>query len=81
MLLKVHQTNFRAMGFTSETRIAELAGLARTHDLPLVADVGSGLLEKTRGPSEPTLREALSDGADVVLAAVTSCSAGRKHRA
>ena len=66
VLLKVHQSNFRAIGFTSATSIAELAELARTHDLPLVADVGSGLLEKAPAASEPTLREALSDGADLV---------------
>jgi L-seryl-tRNA(Ser) seleniumtransferase len=66
VLLKVHQSNFRAIGFTSATPIAPLAELARTHHLPLVADVGSGLLQKAPGTSEPTLREALSDGADLV---------------
>jgi L-seryl-tRNA(Ser) seleniumtransferase len=66
VLLKVHQSNFRAIGFTSAAPIAQLAELARTHDLPLVADVGSGLLRKALGASEPTLREALSDGADLV---------------
>jgi L-seryl-tRNA(Ser) seleniumtransferase len=66
VLLKVHQSNFRAIGFTSATPIAQLAELARAHALPLVADVGSGLLQKAPGTSEPTLREALSDGADLV---------------
>jgi L-seryl-tRNA(Ser) seleniumtransferase len=66
VLLKVHQSNFRAIGFTSATPIAQLAELARTHDLPVVADVGSGLLQTVPGTSEPTLREALSDGADLV---------------
>jgi L-seryl-tRNA(Ser) seleniumtransferase len=66
VLLKVHQSNFRTIGFTSATSIAELAGLAREHDLALVADLGSGLLHETLGVSEPTLREALSDGADLV---------------
>jgi L-seryl-tRNA(Ser) seleniumtransferase len=66
VLLKVHQSNFRAIGFTSATSIAQLAELARTHALPVVADVGSGLLQKARGTSEPTLREALLDGADLV---------------
>jgi L-seryl-tRNA(Ser) seleniumtransferase len=66
VLLKVHQSNFRAIGFTSATPIAQLAELARTHNLSLVADLGSGLLQETRGTSEPTLREALSDGADLV---------------
>jgi L-seryl-tRNA(Ser) seleniumtransferase len=66
VLLKVHQSNFRAIGFTSATPIAQLAELARAHDLPLVADVGSGLLQKSPSTSEPTLRAALSDGADLV---------------
>jgi L-seryl-tRNA(Ser) seleniumtransferase len=66
VLLKVHQSNFRAIGFTAATSIAQLAELARTYDLPLVADVGSGLLQKAPGTSEPTLREALSAGADLV---------------
>jgi L-seryl-tRNA(Ser) seleniumtransferase len=66
VLLKVHQSNFRTIGFTSATPIMQLAELARAHDLPLVADLGSGLLQETLGTSEPTLREALSDGADLV---------------
>jgi L-seryl-tRNA(Ser) seleniumtransferase len=65
-LLKVHQSNFRTIGFTAQTAIAELAELARAHDLPLIADVGSGLLQDTPGASEPTLRAALAHGADLV---------------
>jgi L-seryl-tRNA(Ser) seleniumtransferase len=66
VLLKVHQSNFRMIGFTSATSISELAGLAREHDLALVADLGSGLLHETPGSAEPTLRQALLDGADLV---------------
>jgi L-seryl-tRNA(Ser) seleniumtransferase len=66
VLLKVHQSNFRTIGFTSAASIAQLSEIARAHDVPLVADVGSGLLHKTAATSEPTLREALSDGADLV---------------
>jgi L-seryl-tRNA(Ser) seleniumtransferase len=66
VLLKVHQSNFRTIGFTSAASIAQLAELARAHDLATVADLGSGLLQKTPGASEPTLREALVDGADLV---------------
>jgi L-seryl-tRNA(Ser) seleniumtransferase len=66
VLLKVHQSNFRTIGFTSATGVAELAGLARAHDLALVADLGSGLLHEAPGTMEPTLRQALSDGADLV---------------
>jgi L-seryl-tRNA(Ser) seleniumtransferase len=66
VLLKVHQSNFRTIGFTEETGLAELAGLAREHGLLLVADLGSGLLQSTPGVSEPTLQAALADGADLV---------------
>jgi L-seryl-tRNA(Ser) seleniumtransferase len=66
VLLKVHQSNFRTIGFTSAASIAELAGLAREHDLALVADLGSGLLHERPDGAEPTLRQALLDGADLV---------------
>ena len=66
VLLKVHQSNFRTIGFTAETSIAELAGLAREHDLLVVADLGSGLLHEAPGTAEPSLGEALSAGADLV---------------
>jgi L-seryl-tRNA(Ser) seleniumtransferase len=65
-LLKVHQSNFRTIGFTSATSIAQLSELAHARVLPLIADLGSGLLHEGFGSSEPTLRMALSDGADLV---------------
>jgi L-seryl-tRNA(Ser) seleniumtransferase len=66
VLLKVHQSNFRTIGFTAETSIAELAPLAQRHNLLVVADLGSGLVHETPGSPEPTLREALAAGADLV---------------
>ncbi len=66
VLLKVHQSNFRTIGFTAETGIAELAGLAREHGLLVVADLGSGLVAPVPGMTEPTLAEALAAGADLV---------------
>ena len=66
VLLKVHQSNFRITGFSAETSIAELAAVARPAGALVVADVGSGLLQATAGISEPTLREALEAGADLV---------------
>jgi L-seryl-tRNA(Ser) seleniumtransferase len=66
VLLKVHQSNFRTIGFTAETGIEELAGLAREHGLLVVADLGSGLVQQTPGTTEPSLDEALSAGADLV---------------
>jgi L-seryl-tRNA(Ser) seleniumtransferase len=72
VLLKVHQSNFRMIGFTAQTSIAELSGLARAHGLLVVADLGSGLLRQTPGTAEPTLAAALSAGADLV-----TCSADK----
>jgi L-seryl-tRNA(Ser) seleniumtransferase len=66
VLLKVHQSNFRTIGFTEETDLAELAGIAREHGLLLVADLGSGLIAAEPGASEPSLGEALAAGADLV---------------
>jgi L-seryl-tRNA(Ser) seleniumtransferase len=66
VLLKVHQSNFRTIGFTAQTGIPQLAELARAHGLLLVADLGSGLLRETPGTSEPSLTDALSAGADLI---------------
>jgi L-seryl-tRNA(Ser) seleniumtransferase len=65
-LLKVHQSNFRTIGFTAQTSVPELAELARSHGLLVVADLGSGLLHAAPGSAEPSLGEALSAGADLV---------------
>jgi len=64
LLLRVHQSNFRVVGFTEQPRVEELAALARRHGLPLVDDLGSGALVDVG--DEPTAREALAAGADLV---------------
>jgi L-seryl-tRNA(Ser) seleniumtransferase len=62
-VLKVHPSNFRVEGFTSSVSVAELATLG----VPVVADVGSGLLAPDPLlPDEPDVRTALQDGAAVV---------------
>jgi L-seryl-tRNA(Ser) seleniumtransferase len=66
VLLKVHQSNFRTIGFTAETHIGELATLAREHGLLVVADLGSGLLHSAPDSMEPSLGVALAAGADLV---------------
>ena len=63
-LLRVHQSNFRVVGFTEQPTVAELAGVARRHGLPLVDDLGSGVLVGLE--DEPSARESLAAGADLV---------------
>jgi L-seryl-tRNA(Ser) seleniumtransferase len=64
VLLRVHQSNFRVVGFTEQPRVEELAAVARRHALPLVDDLGSGVLEALT--DEPSAREVLAGGADLV---------------
>ncbi|PCC48471.1 L-seryl-tRNA(Sec) selenium transferase [Brevibacterium aurantiacum] len=67
-LLKVHTSNFRVEGFTASVEVAQLRGLADEHDLPLIADLGSGLFEPDPSlPDEPDIASALAAGADVVI--------------
>lgn len=64
-ILKVHPSNFLISGFTSSVSVAELRALT---NLPLIVDIGSGLLRPDDAlPAEPSASEALRDGADVVL--------------
>ena len=64
LLLRVHQSNFRVVGFTEQPTLAELAEVAHSHDLPLVDDLGSGALLDLG--DEPTARSSLAAGADLV---------------
>ena len=64
LLLRVHQSNFRVVGFTEQPRLEELAAVARRHELPLLDDLGSGALVDVEG--EPTPAAALAAGADLV---------------
>src|SRR6266566_6256366 len=64
VLLRVHQSNFRVVGFTAQPSLGELADVARRHDLPLVDDLGSGALVDIA--DEPTARTSLTAGADLV---------------
>jgi len=73
-LLRVHKSNFRVIGFTEQPRVEELARVAQRHDIPLVDDLGSGVLQAPLDPSnnvllgdvEPSARESLAAGADLV---------------
>jgi L-seryl-tRNA(Ser) seleniumtransferase len=64
VLLRVHQSNFRMVGFTELPSVGELAKVARRHDLPLVDDLGSGALARIE--DEPSVRASLEAGADLV---------------
>jgi len=70
VLLKVHPSNFRIMGFIHEVSLAEMVGLGRRYGLPVVEDLGSGcLVDLSRYglEREPTVQETLKAGADLVL--------------
>ncbi|MEX2299955.1 MAG: L-seryl-tRNA(Sec) selenium transferase [Bryobacterales bacterium] len=69
LLLRVHPSNFRMVGFTERPALADLAKLARDKSLPLVEDLGSGSLFDFASlgvNDEPTVRESLAGGADLV---------------
>ena len=68
LLLRVHQSNFRVVGFTEQPSMGELAAVARRHGLPLVDDLGSGALavgDTVSLAGEPTVRDSLRAGADL----------------
>jgi L-seryl-tRNA(Ser) seleniumtransferase len=68
-VLKVHPSNFVVRGFTRTVEVAELASALAGTGVPLVADVGSGLLRPhPLLPDEPDLQTTLAAGADLVLA-------------
>ena len=69
LLLKVHTSNYRMIGFCSEVPLNEMVELAGRHDLPVMEDLGSGsLIDLSRFGlmKEPTVGEVVNAGADVV---------------
>ena len=70
LLLRVHQSNFRVVGFSERPRLEEVAAVARRHGLPLVDDLGSGALSASNtvslGEWSRRARESLAGGADLV---------------
>jgi len=68
-LLKVHPSNFRVSGFTAGVDVRHLGELARSRSVPLVVDLGSGLLAPDSTlPDEPDAATTLRDGADLTTA-------------
>ncbi len=69
LILKVHTSNYRIEGFTKEVKADKLSVIARKHHVPLVNDLGSGTLvdlAKFGLSHEPTVAEAVAEGADLV---------------
>ncbi len=69
LVFKAHTSNYAIKGFTEDVAVKELADLAHQHELPMMYDIGSGLLRRPKGlplESEPDVKSALADGADLV---------------
>jgi L-seryl-tRNA(Ser) seleniumtransferase len=69
LLLKVHASNFHIVGFTSQVSLAELVTLGRRRGVPVMMDMGSGALTDLTPfglKGEPTAREAVQTGADLI---------------
>ncbi len=69
VLMKVHTSNYRILGFTSETESEELVALGRKLKLPVIEDLGSGMLMDLTEyglPWEPTVQQAIKAGMDAV---------------
>ncbi|NLL17676.1 MAG: L-seryl-tRNA(Sec) selenium transferase [Clostridia bacterium] len=69
LLLKVHPSNYRIMGFTQETSLEDLVALGAETGLPVMEDLGSGFLVDLRPygiTGEPTVQEEIKAGADIV---------------
>ncbi|MHB8986784.1 MAG: L-seryl-tRNA(Sec) selenium transferase [Eubacteriales bacterium] len=69
LLLHVHTSNYRIIGFTQETSVADMVEIGRQSGLPVMSDLGSGFLvdlSRYGLPWEPTVREVLAAGPDIV---------------
>lgn len=69
LLLRVHTSNYRMIGFTAEVPLDQLAELGRKHGLPVVDDLGSGALVDLSAfglPKEPMVQESVRSGADII---------------
>ena len=69
VLLKVHPSNFAMVGFTQSVSVEQVAQVAHQHGIPLLVDVGTGLLggAQAAAAGEPRMKEVLAQGADLVM--------------
>ncbi len=78
-ILRVHPSNYRILGFTSEVSLAELVEIAHSRGILLIDDVGAGpLVDVSRFglQKEPTLRESVAAGADLVTSSTDKLIGG-----
>ncbi|PSR24265.1 MAG: L-seryl-tRNA(Sec) selenium transferase [Sulfobacillus thermosulfidooxidans] len=68
LLLKVHQSNFRVIGFTKGLSTRELVDLGRRYGIPVMEDLGSGVINPLQidNVSEPSVKEIVQAGVDIV---------------
>jgi L-seryl-tRNA(Ser) seleniumtransferase len=66
LILVIHTSNYRIDGFTARPQLRQLVDLAREHHIPLLHDVGSGLISGSLG-AEPTVTGSVRESADLVL--------------
>lgn len=69
VLLKVHTSNYRIIGFTADVSLERLVALGRKYGVPVMHDLGSGFLLSTDQPGwpdEPSVQQAIAAGADIV---------------
>lgn len=70
VILRVHPSNYRVVGFASQPELAEMVELAHSRGLVMIDDLGAGALvnlEQFGLPHEPTVQESIAAGADIVL--------------
>ncbi|MGL5868569.1 L-seryl-tRNA(Sec) selenium transferase [Clostridium chrysemydis] len=69
IILKVHTSNYRVLGFTKEVKSDVLSEISRKNNIPLVEDLGSGLIDKLNIPKieeEKTVKECINSGVNIV---------------
>lgn len=66
MLMKVHTSNYKIVGFTQSVEAEDLVEVGRAHQLPVYEDLGSGLMVPLNGADEPVVKHKVREGIDVL---------------